>query len=86
MSYAMTTYTDEDGNTFNQAVISAEAYWALGDAELKALMLPLVAEHELYCGDECEVLEDYLWLEACFVVKRPTYPLVKDHAHLYSQA
>lgn len=87
MLYSITAYTDENGKTLNQVIISGKVFFfELSDAERKALMLPLVKEHELYCDEDLDVLKDYLWLEACSVVICPSYPMPKNHSHLYDKA
>lgn len=78
MKYRIETYLHDDYghgklNEYRRLVISPDYYFSLSFEEKQSLMMDLIKEHQLYWDDECleDLLDDWCWLSACFVVRKP---------------
>ena len=78
MKYRFETYLHDDYghgqlNEYRQLVINPNDYIGLSFEDKKHLMIDLIKEHDLYWDDECleDLLDDWGWLSACFVVRSP---------------
>jgi hypothetical protein len=75
MKHQMSSFTYAN-KTYQQLIISEKSYELLSLEEKKSVMKPLIDAFELYYGEEegatlKDVLEDFGWLEANWLIKQP---------------